>query len=103
MRPRILLAGFTLLTTRLAAQDSTAQANAPSDQTSAVPDETTAAPWRTSYFPYLSGGSNDGPLLNFRVRHWQAAEYEDRVTANAALDAEAGVTSRGSHHIYAQF
>jgi outer membrane protein assembly factor BamA len=60
-------------------------------------------PWRTSYFPYLSGGSNDGPVLNFRVRHWQAAEYEDRVTANAALDLEAGITSNGSRHIYAQF
>jgi outer membrane protein assembly factor BamA len=60
-------------------------------------------PWRTSYFPYLSGGSNDGPVLNFRVRHWQAAEYEDRVTANAALDFEAGVTSNGSRHIFGQF
>jgi len=98
--PLVLLA---LLTTRLAAQDSTAQANAPSDQASEVPEETTAAPWRTSYFPYLSGGSNDGPLLNFRVRYWQAAEYEDRVTANAALNAEAGITSRGSRHIYVQF
>src|SRR4051812_24770065 len=103
MRPRILLAFFSLLTTRLAAQDSTAHANAPSDQASEVPGETTAAPWRTSYFPYLSGGSNDGPVLNFRVRYWQAAEYEDRVTANAALDAEAGITSRGSRHIYVQF
>jgi outer membrane protein assembly factor BamA len=100
MRPRILLAFFALLTTRLAAQDSTTQANAPSDE---VAGESTAAPWRTSYFPYLSGGSNDGPVLNFRVRYWQAAEYEDRVTANAALNAEAGITSRGSRHIYVQF
>ena len=62
-----------------------------------------AAPWRTSYFPYLSGGSNDGPVLSFRVRYWQAAEYEDRVTANAALNAEAGITSRGGRHAYVQF
>lgn len=60
-------------------------------------------PWRTSYFPYLSGGSNDGPVLNFRVRYWQAAEYEDRVTANAALNLEAGITARGSRHAYAHF
>src|SRR3954447_3735898 len=103
MRLWVPLAFLALLTTRLAAQDSTAQANAPSDQASEVPEETTAAPWRTSYFPYLSGGTNDGPLLNFRVRYWQAAEYEDRVTANAALNAEAGITSRGSRHLYVQF
>jgi hypothetical protein len=68
-----------------------------------VSEESTAAPWRTSYFPYLSGGSNDGPVLSFRVRYWQAAEYEDRVTANAALNAEAGVTPRGGRHAYVQF
>jgi outer membrane protein assembly factor BamA len=68
------------------------------------PDEKPpAAPWRTSYFPYLSGGSNDGPVLSFRVRYWQAAEYEDRVTANAALNAEAGITPRGGRHAYVQF
>ena len=60
-------------------------------------------PWRTSYFPYFSGGANDGPVLNFRVRYWQAAEYEDRVTANAALNLDAGITGRGSRHAYAQF
>jgi hypothetical protein len=60
-------------------------------------------PWRTSYFPYLSGGTNDGPVVNFRVRYWQAAEYEDRVTANAALDAEAGITPRGGRHAFVRF
>jgi outer membrane protein assembly factor BamA len=69
----------------------------------AAAQEGSAAPWRTSYFPYLSGGSNDGPVLNFRVRYWQAAEYEDRVTANAALNAEAGITPRGGRHAYVQF
>ena len=66
-------------------------------------EEDTGVPWRTSWFPYLSGGSNDGPVLNFRVRYWQAAEYEDRVTANAALNAEAGITPRGGRHAYVQF
>jgi hypothetical protein len=66
-------------------------------------DQPSAAPWRTSYFPYLSGGSNDGPVLSFRVRYWQAAEYDDRVTANAALNAEAGITPRGGRHAFVQF
>lgn len=65
--------------------------------------EESAAPWRTSYFPYLSGGTNDGPTFNFRLRYWQAAEYEDRVTANAALNAEAGATLRGGRHAFVQF
>jgi outer membrane protein assembly factor BamA len=65
--------------------------------------EDTSLPWRTSYFPYLTGGSNDGPLLNFRVRYAQAAEYEDRVTANAALNVEVGFASSGSRQAYVQF
>jgi hypothetical protein len=60
-------------------------------------------PWRTSYFPYFNGGTNDGPVIAFRVRYWQPAEYEDRVTANAALTADAGVTLRGSRHVQVQF
>jgi outer membrane protein assembly factor BamA len=66
-------------------------------------EDDSGTPWRTSYFPYLSGGSNDGPVLSFRLRHWQAAEYEDRVTANAALNAEAGITPRGGRHAYVEF
>ena len=66
-------------------------------------EEDSGLPWRTSYFPYLSGGTNDGPVLNFRVRYWQAAEYDDRVTANAALDAEAGITPRGGRHAFVRF
>jgi outer membrane protein assembly factor BamA len=60
-------------------------------------------PWRTSYFPYLTGGTNDGPVLAFRVHHFQPAEYEDRVTTNAALTADAGITSRGSRHVAVKF
>jgi outer membrane protein assembly factor BamA len=74
-----------------------------SAQSAVAQDESTGMPWRTSYFPYLSGGSNDGPTLNFRVRYWQAAEYEDRVTANAALNAEVGITPRGGRHAFVQF
>jgi outer membrane protein assembly factor BamA len=66
-------------------------------------DNGSSLPWRTSYFPYLSGMSNDGPMLNFRVRYWQAAEYEDRVTANAALNLHAGITPRGGRLAFAQF
>jgi outer membrane protein assembly factor BamA len=62
-----------------------------------------SVPWRTSYFPYLTGGSNDGPLFNFRYRYAQAAEYDDRVTANAALNAEVGFATSGSRHGYVQF
>src|SRR5919107_1490131 len=60
-------------------------------------------PWRTSYFPYITGGANDGPVLAFRVHHFQAAEYEDRVTTNAALTGEAGITPRGGRHIILRF
>ena len=66
-------------------------------------DESDGLPWRTSYFPYLNGGTNDGPTLNLRLRYWQAAEYEDRVTANAALNAEVGITPRGGRHAFVQF
>ena len=38
------------------------------------------ARWRTSYFPYLTGGANDGPVLAVRVRYWQPAPYEARIT-----------------------
>ncbi len=66
-------------------------------------EEDSGIPWRTSYFPYLSGGANDGPVLNARLRYWQAAEYEDRVTANAALNAEVGITPRGGRHAFVHF
>ena len=64
-----------------------------------VPD----SPWRTSYFPYLTGGTNDGPVVAFRVHHFQPAEYDDRVTTNAALTADAGITHRGSRHVSVRF
>ena len=60
-------------------------------------------PWRLSYFPYLSGGVNDGPVISARLRYWRPAEYEDRVTADGAFDAAAGVTLRGSRYVAARF
>jgi outer membrane protein assembly factor BamA len=60
-------------------------------------------PWRTSYFPYLSGLSNDGPLISGRVRYSQAAPYEERVTARAYLQFDAGIGFRGTRFAVAQF
>jgi outer membrane protein assembly factor BamA len=62
-----------------------------------------ASPWRTSYFPYLTGAANDGPALVGRVRYWQPASYEDRVTSTAALSLDAGITTRGSRGVTVQF
>jgi outer membrane protein assembly factor BamA len=62
-----------------------------------------AARWRTSWFPYLAGGANDTPVLSFRLRHWQAADYEARSTYTAAFNADAGIASRGSRYVSATF
>ena len=59
--------------------------------------------WRTSYFPYLRGAANDGPMLVFRVRHWRPSEYEERTTYDAAFNFDAGITGRGSRFVSAQF
>ncbi len=59
--------------------------------------------WRLSYFPYISGGANDGPVFSARLRYWQPAEYEDRVTARAALDVAAGLSPQGSRYVAAKF
>ena len=61
------------------------------------------SPWRLSYFPYLSGGNNDGPMISARLRYWQPAEYEERTTYTAALDAATGVTLRGGRYVAARF
>jgi outer membrane protein assembly factor BamA len=60
-------------------------------------------PWRLSYFPYLSGGFNDGPVISMRARYWQPAPYEARVTATAALDAAIGFTPQGSRYAVVRF
>ncbi|MGE5232379.1 MAG: BamA/TamA family outer membrane protein, partial [Deltaproteobacteria bacterium] len=63
----------------------------------------TDVPWRTSYFPYLSGLSNDGPLISFRIRRSQAAPYEERVTARGFAQFDAGIGFRGTRFAVAQF
>ncbi len=63
----------------------------------------TDVPWRTSYFPYLSGLSNDGPLISFRIRRSQAAPYEERVTARGFAQLDAGIGFRGTRFAVAQF
>jgi outer membrane protein assembly factor BamA len=104
MRLTVLLLPAMLLTGRLAAQVPEAAAEPEPADTAETPEEPeTKTPWRTSYFPYLTGGTNDGPVLAFRVHHFQPAEYEDRVTTNAALTADAGVTHRGSRHVSVKF
>ena len=66
-------------------------------------EPTGGPPWRTSYFPYLGGMANDGPVFAFRVRYWQPAEYEDRTTTRAALTGDAGITLRGGRFVKLQF
>jgi len=83
-------------------EDSTA---IDSSAIAATPDSTEqySVPWRTSYFPYLTGAANDGPVLAGRIRFWQPAPYEARYTATAALSVDAGISPRGSRGITAQF
>ena len=61
------------------------------------------SPWRLSYFPYISGLANDGPVIYARARYWQPADYEARTTYTAALDAAAGVSFRGSRYAAVRF
>ncbi len=56
----------------------------------------TDVPWRTSYFPFITGLTNDGPLIAFRVRRFKAAPYEDRIVSRAAYEFDAGIGFRGS-------
>jgi outer membrane protein assembly factor BamA len=112
-RPISLLLPALLCAARLAAQvpesPEPSDTAAPADttetlETTPTVDEAQAkTPWRTSYFPYLTGGPNDGPVLAFRVHYFQPAEYDDRVTTNAALTAEAGITPRGGRQIILRF
>lgn len=85
----LLLISVALVPTTLAAQDEA--------------DDAPLAPWRLSYFPYITGGSNDGPMITARARYWQPAAYEDRVTASGSLDAAAGIAPKGSRYVGAQF
>jgi outer membrane protein assembly factor BamA len=60
-------------------------------------------PMLLSYYPYVTGASNDGLALAFRIRLWEPAPYEDRVTALSSLSADVGSTIRGSRFAIARF
>ena len=55
---RLLLPLLLACASTLAAQES--------EETEPASD----SPWRLSYFPYLSGGANDGPVISARLRYW---------------------------------
>ncbi len=103
----VLALSAALLAARAAAQvPETQQAPEVIGDTSTTGGETAAATaaepaarWRTSWFPYLAGGANDSPVLAFRVRHWQPADYEARTTYTAAFNADAGIASKGSRYL----
>ena len=61
------------------------------------------SPWRLSYFPFVSAGDNDGPLISIRARYFQPAEYEARNTYLAAVDGAVGFTARGGRYAAVQF
>jgi hypothetical protein len=91
--------------TAASATDSTDSTRTDSTPTLERPPEPPepAARWRTSWFPYLAGGANDSPVLSFRLRHWQAADYEARSTYTAAFNADAGIAPKGSRYVSATF
>ncbi|MEO6056067.1 MAG: BamA/TamA family outer membrane protein [Gemmatimonadales bacterium] len=101
---------FRLLLVSSLAAPSLVGAQVPETETGPAPAPAAAADapppgarWRTSYFPYLTGGANDSPVLAFRLRHWQPADYEARTTYTAALNADAGIAPRGSRFVSLQF
>jgi outer membrane protein assembly factor BamA len=60
-------------------------------------------PWRLSYYPFLVGGENDGPVLSLRADYWRPAPYEARTTYTASLDAGIGFTAQGSRYAAVTF
>ena len=111
MRLILLLLPAVLWATQLSGQvpegpepaDTISDAESAAETVEAADEPVPDTPWRTSYFPYITGGSNDGPVLAFRVHHFQPAEYEARVTTAAALTVDAGITSRGSRYFSIKF
>lgn len=53
-------------------------------------------PWLLSYYPYIAGGVGRGPVLMARVRYFQPAPWQDRVTYRAETWAQAGIGLHGS-------
>jgi outer membrane protein assembly factor BamA len=102
MRTLRLLPALALITPTLAVAQVPEAQEAPTPAPT-PPVEERGARWRTSYFPYLTGGANDSPLLAFRFRHWQPADYEARSTYTAAFNADAGIAPKGSRFVSVQF
>ena len=111
MRPISLLVPALLWAVPLSAQvpegpetvDTVSDAASAADTLDAADEPVEKAAWRTSYFPYITGGTNDGPVLAFRVHHFQPAEYDAPVTTNAAITADAGITPRGGRQVTVRF
>jgi hypothetical protein len=55
------------------------------------------SPWLLSYFPYVGGGAGGGPVAIGRVRYFQPAPWQNRVTYRADLAGEVGIGLHGSH------
>ncbi len=99
----LVLATAAVSAPPLAAQvTETQQAPEPPPET-AHPEPEPSARWRTSWFPYLAGGANDTPVLSFRLRYWQPADYEERSTYTAAFNVDAGIAPKGSRYVGASF
>jgi hypothetical protein len=45
--------------------------------------------WLTSYIPFVAALPNDGPSIEWRMRRWQMAGYDDRVTHTVAWTVRA--------------
>lgn len=54
------------------------------------------SPWLLSYFPYVGGGAGAGPVAIGRVRYFQPAIWQNRVTYRADLIGEIGIGLHGS-------
>jgi outer membrane protein assembly factor BamA len=91
---RLLLVSATLVSPLILSPDLLAQEEE---------EEISHSPWRTSYFPYLSGMANDGPVLSARIRYWQPADYEARTTYTGALDGAAGISAAGTRYAKVRF
>jgi hypothetical protein len=59
--------------------------------------------WRLSYFPYVTGNADGGPVIAARVRYWQPAEFADRVTSRGSVGVEGGAGFNGSRFVTARF
>lgn len=59
--------------------------------------------WLLTYIPFLRSAPNDFPEIAFRVRLWQPASWDSRVTARGEATFEAGTSFRGSRYISGEF